>query len=69
VLLQNEGTGEDRERSFPPDATSWPNLNLTDNPYEVELDFRHFYSISDNGDGIRVKVGKYTQSDYEFAVQ
>lgn len=69
ILLQNEGTGEDIEQSFPTDATSWQSLNLTDNSYEIELDFRHFYSITDNGDGIRVEVGKYTQSDYEFVVE
>ena len=70
IMLQHEGEGGwYEEESFPTSATSWPNRGLAVNPYEIELDFRHFYTVADNGDGVPFTVGKYTQSDYEFGVE
>lgn len=53
---------------FDVNETSWGPVELADGYWEVDFDFRRWYEIPDNGDGIQVEVGKYSEGDYEFIV-
>ncbi|MBA7625405.1 hypothetical protein ES703_32835 [subsurface metagenome] len=66
--LEKEETGEEMESSFNVSETSWGPVALTDGFWEAELAFAQYHYTPDNGDGIEVGVGKYSESDYEFAV-
>ncbi len=66
--LEKEETGEEMENSFNVSETSWGPIALADGFWEAELAFAQYHYTPDNGDGIEVSVGKYSESDYEFAV-
>lgn len=66
--LEKEDTGEEIESTFNVSETSWGPIALTDGLWEADLAFAQFHYTPDNGDGIEVSVGKYSKSDYEFAV-
>ncbi|HUS73552.1 MAG TPA: carboxypeptidase regulatory-like domain-containing protein [Sedimentisphaerales bacterium] len=66
--LENEETGEEIESTFNVSETNWGPVALADGFWEADLAFAQFHYTPDNGDGIEVSVGKYSESDYEFAV-
>ena len=43
-------------------------LDLNDGYWESELSFGQWYTVVDNGEGVEIEIGKYSECDYEFAV-
>ncbi|MEE9366674.1 MAG: carboxypeptidase-like regulatory domain-containing protein, partial [Dehalococcoidales bacterium] len=67
IYLMREGTDEETERCFDKSQTSWGAVDLAQGFWEAEIDFERWYEYV-NDDGIKVEAGKYSESDYRFAV-
>ncbi|MBA7669000.1 hypothetical protein ES703_77124 [subsurface metagenome] len=73
VWLEKEETDEEIEHNFPVSETSWDSVALTDGFWEACLCFYNGYGVYTgdslyNSDGIEYWVGKYSESECEFAV-
>ncbi len=67
--LENEDTGQEIEIDINDvNLNTHGPVDINDGYWQGELSFGQWHTVADNGDGVEVKVGKYSECHYEFAV-